>query len=115
MRRLLLVATLVTALLLLFAGSALADGPYGYGTMYGSGYNPYSGAMRYQPYGSMYHYCCYSMYARCPYMTNYGYTTPKYTMYGYGSYSGYMMYGMYGMYGTYSAPNRYAMYGRYGY
>lgn len=74
MRRLILVAVLATALLIAFAGSALADGPYGYpaGSGYMSGYGHYDGQPYYPAWGQTYNYgygysygynnCCYCWY-----------------------------------------------------
>lgn len=118
MKRLILVAVLVTVLLVAFAGSALADGPYygygqgaynmGYGQGYGgagygaSGYGGhnmgyYGGYQKPQHYPK-YNYCCY-VYNPCPY------NNPVHKPY----YGGYVMQGGYGM------PSGYMSYGGYGY
>lgn len=112
MRRLLLVTVLVTVLLVAFAGSALADGPHGYGYKYGNqygygmgnygGYNMgYGGYGGYQKnYYPTWNYCCQYVWNPCPtlfygYQQNYGYG-------GYGNnYGGYatLSYGYNGGYG----------------
>jgi hypothetical protein len=116
-----LVAVLVTVLLVAFAGSALADGPYGHkkghGKVYASGYGGYNTGygghnMGYGGYGGYgghqvkkqhypnYSYCCY-VYNPCVY-TNYGYNQHGYGGYamsgGYGMSGGYASYGGYGGY-----------------
>jgi hypothetical protein len=113
MRRLLLVAVLVTVLLVAFAGSALADGPYGYSAGYGygggygmgysQGYGNYGGYNMYPYYPTYNNCCCCYVYNPCPY-TRY----PKQVKYGYGGYS------TYGGYPTYGGGG-YAMYGGGGY
>jgi hypothetical protein len=101
MRRLIVAAVLVTVLLIAFAGSALADGPYGYNTGYGNqwygnqGYGNYGGYQMYQRYPT-YNYCCSYVYNPCPY-TNYGYSKKSYAYGGYKSYGGYNAYSGYGM------------------
>ena len=104
MRRLILVAVLVTALLVAFAGSALADGPHGYNQYgygmgnyggYNMGYGGYGGYQKHYPKQSYpkqmyptYNYCCQYVYNPCPkpyvYQQTYGYG-------GYGNYGGYAM------------------------
>ncbi|SRR5581483_1632329 len=109
MRRVLFVAVLLTLLLFAFAGTALADGPYGqwggysmsygYGS-YGNSYG-YGGYSHYQPYHQS--YCCCCVYYNPCYtrQKTYAYSRP-YSGYGYmqGGY-GYMQtgYGGYGGYG----------------
>lgn len=105
MKRLVLVAVLAAALLVLFAGTALADGPwgyagnYGYGNMgYGGGYNSgymgggyggmYGGYYPYMPYNCCcYVYCCNN------------YTPPKQTYYPHKMRGGYGQMGYGGGYG----------------
>src|SRR5581483_11578402 len=107
-RRLILVGVLVTVLLLAFAGSALADGPYGY-MGYNAGYGYWQNCCYGQNYGSYQNYgygnwqnCCYSYpqvryqpyynpccYNPCPTTYSYHYKQPR-------VYSGYGMYAMYG-------------------
>lgn len=99
MRRLIVVGILVTVLLIAFAGSALADGPYGYNTGYNTGYwqnHGYAkhGGQQWYPYYPTYNYCCVYVYNPCPY-TNYGYPQQNY------SYGGYNMNGNYGQYANY--------------
>lgn len=110
MRRLLLAGIVVTVLLVAFAGSALADGPYGYtgyNNGYGwgySGYGGYGGYSQYQTRYPSYNYNC------CSYVSWYNYwcyppkTTyrpPKVYRDGYTNYNMYNTYGGYGGYGGY--------------
>lgn len=103
MKRLVLVAVLAAALLVLFAGTALADGPYGYagnyGNMgYGGGYNSgYMGGGYGGWYGGYYpympNYCCYCNVYCC---NNY---PPKQTYYPHKMRGGYGQMGYGGGYG----------------
>src|SRR5581483_11651949 len=105
MRRLLLAGILVTVLLVAFAGSALADGPYGYtgyNNGYGGGYGGYSNGCCYGGYQMQYSNYNYN-YGCCSYVNTYNYWCHQPKVYsrpkGYASYNNYNMYNSYGGYG----------------